>query len=323
MEESTDKVLEEAFLQVNTPDDLEMFQEEKRKIIQPTSLNNPGLEKLKEVLITWINSTLKQEHIVVQSLEEDLYDGLVLHHLLERLAGVRLSVEEIALTRAAQTHKVEVTLEALNQSLGVDSEASSRWSVRLIHSKDLLATLHLLVAMVKRFQPDLQLPSGISVEVLLVEVTKGGIKSDKQTEQITEAGKSSKDQNANRADPIDELLRMEPQKVDTVKKAIVHFVNKNMAPLGLQVTDMEKQFADGVILLLLIGQVKGYFIPLSDFNLTPVTNSEMLQNVTLALDLLNDEDLLVSGVEPEDIISQDMAATLKVLYAIFKKHKNI
>ena len=38
-----------------------------------------------QFLIDWINTTLKEEHIVVKSLEEDLYDGLVLHHLLGKL----------------------------------------------------------------------------------------------------------------------------------------------------------------------------------------------------------------------------------------------
>lgn len=40
---------------------------------------------LLQFLIDWINTTLKEEHIVVKSLEEDLYDGLVLHHLLGKL----------------------------------------------------------------------------------------------------------------------------------------------------------------------------------------------------------------------------------------------
>lgn len=40
----------------------------------------------------------------------------------------------------------------------------------VIHSRDLLATLHLLVAMVNRFQPDLVLPVNVSVEVIQCEV---------------------------------------------------------------------------------------------------------------------------------------------------------
>ena len=39
-----------------------------------------------------------------------------------------------------------------------------------IFNKDLLATLHLLVALAKRFQPDLPLPTNVQVEVITMEV---------------------------------------------------------------------------------------------------------------------------------------------------------
>uniref|UniRef100_A0A3Q0QXA2 Parvin, gamma n=1 Tax=Amphilophus citrinellus TaxID=61819 RepID=A0A3Q0QXA2_AMPCI len=247
---------------------------EKRKLIQPTSLQDPTLKKLKETLVDWINKTLKPEHIVVQSLEEDLYDGLVLHHLLSRLADVHLPVEEIALTSTAQIRKLEIIMEELEKRLGRQDSSQIKWNVRLIHRKDLLATLHLLVAMVRCFQPELDLPPNVKIEVVEVEVSYSW------------------------EDPIEQLLKLEAHKVNTVKK-----------------------FADGVILLLLIGQLEGFFIPLFDFNLTPVSDSEMLHNVTLALDLLKDTGFQLSSVDPQDIVSQDITATLKVLYALFNKHK--
>ncbi|KAJ8367381.1 hypothetical protein AAFF_G00320320 [Aldrovandia affinis] len=304
------------FEQNRDPEELGIFQGEKRAIIQPTSLKDPKLEKLKEVLVSWINGTLKPEHIVVQSLEEDLYDGLVLHHLYAQLSGVRLPVEEIAVTSEAQIYKLEVIMEALNQSLGVQDLADRKWSVKLIHSRDFLATLHLLVAMVRQFHPDLALPSDVSVEVILLKVNKHGIKSDKQTEHITEPSNSTEhpSDKSRKGDPIDELLKLDSHKIDTVKQAVLHFVNKNVSPLGLKVTDMEKQFADGVILLLLLGQLEGYFVPLCDFNLTPTTYAEMTHNVALALELLNEQEQVCS-VDPGDIVSQDCTATLKVLYA--------
>ncbi|KAF3855087.1 hypothetical protein F7725_023142 [Dissostichus mawsoni] len=234
--------------------DIKSFQEEKQKLIQPTALKDPKLAKLKEALVNWINSTLKPEHIVVQSLEEDLYDGLVLHHMLSRLAGVDVPVEEMALTSPAQIRKLGLVLEELDQRLGLQDDSRIKWNVK-------------------------------------------------------------------REDPIEKLLKLEANKVNTVKKAIIYFVNQNMQTLGLQVADMDKQFADGVILLLLIGQLEGFFVPLCDFNLTPVNHSEMVHNVTLALDLLNNVGLKVSSVDPQDIVSQDVTATLKVLYALFKKHK--
>ncbi|KAM6925764.1 gamma-parvin [Lycodopsis pacificus] len=303
--------------------DIEAFQGEKQKVIQPTSLKDPKLEKLKEALVYWINSTLKSEHIVVQSLEEDLYDGLVLHHLLSRLAGVHVSVEEMALTSLAQTRKLGMILEELDKRLGLQDSSRIKWNVKLIHNKDLLATIHLLVAMVRAFQPELDLPPNVSVEVVVVEVSRTGIKSDVQTEVLTEERDASSDSQSKteRDDPIEQLLKLDAHKVNTVKQAILHFVNQHMSSMGLQVADMDKQFADGVILLLLIGQLEGFFVPLYHFNLTPVSHSEMLHNVTLALDLLNDTGLQVSSVDPEDIVSQDDTATLKVLYALFKKHK--
>ncbi|KAF7660441.1 hypothetical protein LDENG_00282250 [Lucifuga dentata] len=314
--------------------DTESFPAEKRMLIQPSSLQDPKLEKLKETLVDWINSTLKAEHILVQSLEEDLYDGLVLHHLLSRLAGVRVSAEEIALTSTAQIRKLELILEELDKRLEVQDSSKIKWNVRLIHNKDLLATIHLLVAMVRCFQPEIDLPSNVKVEVVIVEisgallvhlfylqVSRSGIKSDVQMEVLTEDRDTDSLNDPEREDPIEQLLKLEAHKVNTVKKAILHFINQNLSSMGLQVADMDKQFADGVILLLLIGQLEGFFIPLCDFSLTPVTHLEMLHNVTLALDLLNDSGLQVSSVDPQDIVSQDVAATLKVLYALFKKHK--
>ncbi|XP_029009612.1 gamma-parvin [Betta splendens] len=305
------------------PLDVEFFQGEKTKIIQPTSLNDPKLETLKQALTDWINGVLKQEHIVVQSLQEDLYDGLVLHHLLSKLAGVHLPVEEIALTSPAQTRKLEVILEELDRRLGPDAGGPVRWSVKLIHNKDLLATIHLLVAMVRCFQPEVNLPPNVKIEVIVIEVTTSGIKSDVQVEVLTEESDKGPDSisKSEREDPIEQLLKLEAHKVNTVKKAILHFVNQNMSAMGLQVADMDKQFSDGVILLLLIGQLEGFFIPLCDFNLTPVNHSEMLHNVTLAMDLLNDMGLEITSVDPQDIVSQDVTATLKVLYTLFKKHK--
>lgn len=38
----------------------------------------------RQVLMEWINAELLPEHIVVRSLEEDMFDGLILHHLYRK-----------------------------------------------------------------------------------------------------------------------------------------------------------------------------------------------------------------------------------------------
>lgn len=114
-----------------------------------------------------------------------------------RLAGVQLPVEEIALSTDAQIRKLDAILTALNEALELNEERA-KWNVKrepirsdlindlltfmntcplfshsnlsVIHSRDLLATLHLLVAIVRHFQPNLVLPVNVSVEVIQCEV---------------------------------------------------------------------------------------------------------------------------------------------------------
>ncbi|XP_037702199.1 gamma-parvin isoform X1 [Choloepus didactylus] len=302
---------------MDPPAEKEIPQGEKKKYLPPISRKDPKFEELQKVLMEWINATLLPEHIVVRSLEEDLFDGLILHHLFQKLASLALQVEEIALTAASQRRKLAVVLEAANRSLEVE-EREVPWSVETIFNKDLLATLHLLVALAKRFQPDLPLPANVQVEVLVIESTKGGLKSEKLVEQLTEY---SMDEDQPLKDAFDELFKLAPEKVDAVKEAIVSFVNQKLERLGLSVHSLDSQFADGVILLLLIGQLEGFFLHLKEFYLTPSSPTEMLHNVTLALELLKDEGLLSYPINPEDIVNKDAKSTLRVLYSLFCKHR--
>ncbi|XP_038612714.1 gamma-parvin [Tachyglossus aculeatus] len=296
----------------------ELSQGEKRKYLQPDSRKDPKLEELQKVLVDWINSALRPEHIVVRSLEEDLFDGLVLHHLLQRLGGIKLDVEEIALTTDNQRRKLATVLDAVSRCLP-EAERASKWSVEAIFGKDLLATLHLLVALACHFCPQLALPSGVRVEVLLVERARSGLKSEKVVEQITacreDAGKASS------IDVFEELLKHAPDKVQHVKEVIVQFINQKMQNLGLAVSDLETQFADGVILLLLIGQLEGFFLNLKDFFLKPSNSEEMVHNVTLALQLMKELGLLDFPIQPTDVVSGDTNSTLRVLYCLFAKHR--
>ncbi|XP_006866902.1 PREDICTED: gamma-parvin [Chrysochloris asiatica] len=289
----------------------------KKKYLPPGSRKDPKFEELQKVLMEWINATLLPEHIVVRSLEEDMFDGLILHHLFQKLASLKLEVEEIALTATSQRRKLTVVLGAVNQSLQVE-EQQVPWSVETIFSKDLLATLHLLVALAKRFQPSLPLPTNVQVEVITIESTKSGLKSEKSVEQLNE---SNTDTNQPSNDIFDELFKLDPEKVNAVKKAIIMFVNQKLDRLGLSVQSLDTQFADGVILLLLIGQLEGFFLHLKEFYLTARSPAEMLHNVTLALELLKDKDLLNYPVSPEDIVNKDAKSTLRVLYTLFQRHK--
>nr|XP_030119267.3 gamma-parvin isoform X3 [Taeniopygia guttata] len=257
---------------------------EKRKLIKPTSSSNPKLEELKLFLTDWINRTLKQEHIVVKSLEEDLYDGLVLHHLLENLGSLKLDVEKIALTEKKQRQKLSVILEVVAKCLQLE-ESQLKWSVESILAKDLLSTLHLLVAIAKHFEPTLALPPNVQVETITIETTSRGLKTSNAVEYITEnkenIGAQSKD------DAFDELFNCAPDKLDAVKKALLQFVDQHVGKLGLNVKDIESQ----------------------------------LHNVNLALELLAEGGLLNFPVNSEDIVNGDTKAIMRVLYSLYSKYR--
>ncbi|XP_064022345.1 gamma-parvin isoform X2 [Pogoniulus pusillus] len=298
-------------------------QGEKKRFINPSSSKNPKLEELKLSLIDWINTTLKEEHIVVRSLEEDLYDGLVLHHLMENLASLKLDVDEIALTEKKQRQKLSVILEAVAKCLQLE-ESQLKWSVESILTKDLLSTLHLLVAIAKHFEPNLAIPSNVQVETVTIENTSRGLKTANGVEYITENKENLEAQSKD--DAFDELFSHAPDKLDAVKKVFLQFVNQHVGKLGLNLKDLESQvacskFADGVILLLLIGQLEGYFLNLRDFFLTPASTAEMLHNVNLALDLLADGGLLDFSVNSEDIVNGDLKSTMRILYCLYSKYK--
>ncbi|XP_040322734.1 gamma-parvin-like isoform X1 [Herpailurus yagouaroundi] len=84
-------------------------------------------------------------------------------------------------------------------------------------------------------------------------------------------------------DVFDELFKLAPEKVNAVKEAIVNFVNQKLDRLGLSVQNLDTQFADGVLLLLLIGQLEGFFLHLKEFYLTPTSPAEMVSSPEASL----------------------------------------
>ncbi|XP_066489043.1 gamma-parvin [Tiliqua scincoides] len=301
------------------PQEEDLVPGDKRKYIKASSQNGPKLKALQTFLMDWINTSLKHEHIVVKNLEQDLYDGLVLHHLLEKLGSLTVEVEKIALTEQKQRVKLAIILKTVSECLQLE-ESELKWSVDAIFKKDLLSTLHLLVSIAEHFQPELPIPPDVCVDVIIMECTSDGLKTENAVEHITKSRETPED--PSKAEVFDELLKRAPEKLDAIKEVLLKFVNRHVGKLGLNVKDADLQFADGVILLLLIGQLEGYFLNLGDFFLTPSSTSEMVHNVNLAISLLMDGGLLNTPINPEDVVNQETKATLLILYCLFSRYKS-
>lgn len=77
-------------------------------------MNFPDVRDLFQTIIDWINDELVEERIIVSNIEQDLYDGQVLHKLWEKLTGNKLNVLEVTQSEEGQRQKLTVVLNAVN-----------------------------------------------------------------------------------------------------------------------------------------------------------------------------------------------------------------
>ncbi|XP_063302790.1 beta-parvin isoform X2 [Pelobates fuscus] len=302
------------------PEETLLEENEERTMIDKASREDPKYIELKKVLIDWINEVLVEERIIVKSLKHDLYDGQVLQKLLETLANCKLNVAEVTQSEIAQKQKLQTVLEKV-QDLLRPQGWPIRWTMDAIHGKNTAAILHLLVALAMHFCAPIRLPEHVSVQVVVVKKREGLLHTSYVTEELTTTtemmmGKFERD-------AFDTLFDHAPDKLSVVKKSLITFVNKHLNKLNLEVTELETQFADGVYLVLLMGLLENYFIPLHHFYLTPEGFDQKVHNISFAFELMEDGGLKKPKARPEDIVNLDLKSTLRVLYNLFTKYKNV
>uniref|UniRef100_A0A672ZYF5 Alpha-parvin n=1 Tax=Sphaeramia orbicularis TaxID=375764 RepID=A0A672ZYF5_9TELE len=292
------------------PEDTMLEENEVRTMVDPNSKNDRKLQELMKVLIDWINDVLVGERIIVKDLAEDLYDGQVLQKLFEKLEGEKLNVAEVTQSEIAQKQKLQTVLERINDSLKL-STRNIRWNVDSVHAKSIVAILHLLVALSQHFRAPIRLPDHVSIQVVVVQKREVAV------------GLNPTQHNTCRRDAFDTLFDHAPDKLNVVKKTLITFVNKHLNKLNLEVSELDTQFADGVYLVLLMGLLEGYFVPLYNFFLTPENFDQKVHNVSFSFELMQDGGLERPKPRPEDIVNCDLKSTLRVLYNLFTRYRNV
>uniref|UniRef100_A0AAA9T4W6 Parvin alpha n=1 Tax=Bos taurus TaxID=9913 RepID=A0AAA9T4W6_BOVIN len=278
------------------PEDTMLEENEVRTMVDPNSRSDPKLQELMKVLIDWINDVLVGERIIVKDLAEDLYDGQVLQKLFEKLESEKLNVAEVTQSEIAQKQKLQTVLEKINETLKLPPR-SIKWNVDTVHAKSLVAILHLLVALSQYFRAPIRLPDHVSIQVVVVQKREGILQSRQIQEEIT--GNTEALSGRHERDAFDTLFDHAPDKLNVVKKTLITFVNKHLNKLNLEVTELETQFADGVYLVLLMGLLEGYFVPLHSFFLTPDSFEQKVLNVSFAFELMQDGGLEKPKPRPE------------------------
>ncbi|KAJ8924807.1 hypothetical protein NQ315_000961 [Exocentrus adspersus] len=303
------------------PEEYNLDDNEERCMIDKRAYDDAKFIELLNVLKEWINDELASQRIIVQDLSEDLYDGQVLQKLLEKLTGDKLDVPEVTQSEEGQRQKLSVVLGHFNQVLGIQRIAHNKWSVEAIHSKNIVAITHLLVALARHFRPPVRLPEHVSVDVVVVQKVKGVLNHKVVRESLTKAY----DDVGMRCerDAFDTLFDHAPDKLQVVKKSLVTFVNKHLNKMNFEVTEIESQFHDGVYLIMLMGLLEGFFVPHYIFHLTPHEFDQKVHNVSFAFELMEEVGLQKPKARPEDVVNMDLKSTLRVLYNLFLKYKTI
>ncbi|XP_051546257.1 beta-parvin isoform X2 [Myxocyprinus asiaticus] len=302
------------------PEDTLLEENAERNILDPTSREDLKFKDLQKVLIDWINSELEEERIIVKDLEEDLYDGQVLQKLLEKLSGHKLNVAEVTQSEIGQKQKLQTVLEAVNEVLG-PLKWNTEWNVDSIHSKNLVSIVYLLLALAIYYVAPIRLPEHVSVQVIVVKKKEGILQTSHVTKQLTSTTTEMMTGRSER-DAFDTLLDHAPDKLNVVKTSLISFVNKHLNKLNLEVTELDSQFADGVYLVLLMGLLENYFVPLYNFYLTPESFEQKVHNVAFAFELMQDGGLQKPKARPEDVVNLNLKSTLRVLYNLFTNYKN-
>ncbi|KAH1002569.1 beta-parvin [Dendroctonus ponderosae] len=303
------------------PEEYKLEENEEMSLIDQNAYTDSKFLELQDVLIEWINDELASQRIIVQDLKEDLYDGQVLQKLLEKLTGDKLDVPEVTQNEEGQKQKLAVVLAHFNKVLGLQRLGHSKWSMETIHSKNIVAIIHLLVALARHFRPPVRLTENVSVSVVVVKMKQGQLIPERINENLT----TEYDDVGMRCerDAFDALFDHAPEKLQIVKKSLVTFVNKHLNKMNFEVTELESQFHDGVYLVILMGLLEGFFVPHYAFHLTPQEVDQKVHNVSFAFELMEECGLKKPKARPEDIVNMDLKSTLRVLYNLFLKYKTI
>merc|ERR1712062_819884 len=237
------------------------------------------------------------------------YDGQVLQKLMEKLTEETLNVPELTQNEEGQRNKLKVVLSYANRVLGLQ-RGQPKWSVESVHTKNIVSILHLLVALARHFRAPIRLPENVVVDVVIVTKREGVLTHRVIAEELTglydDVGMRCE------RDAFDTLFDHAPDKLQVVKKSLVTFVNKPLNKINLEVTELDNQFSDGVFLVLIVGLLEGYFVPLYEFHLTPQSFDEKVNNFSLAFELMQDSGLPKPKARPEDLVNNDLKSTLRV-----------
>jgi len=336
--EKAPNVLDEEFIQEKEQEMMSSIDSRNTvSLVLPSCKNSEKVLELDACLKQWINECLAGQRIIVKDLEEDLFDGQVLQRLFEHLhfgGQERLEKPDIVCTKQGQLDKLDYVLkmiqnecEGFHQELFEDGDDERRKYVDCIYTKNYFAICYLLVVLTKFYDDkcNVRLPEQIPFNIVILEKTPAGkIVRKNQTETMfTSVYQSGYHTHRRNEGNFEKLARETPEKFEKLKGTMVRYVASELSCLGVEeemLEDVGVSFRDGINLIMLIGQLDGYFVSQHSYNIPADNDDKRLQNVKLALDLVVEAGCQrASKVRARDIVSGDVKSIMRVIYSIYEK----
>ncbi|CAG0882177.1 unnamed protein product [Cyprideis torosa] len=286
----------------------DMEEGEYRFEVEQRSYENPSFRDLCRRIVSWVNDEiLESRRVQVRQLEEDLVDGQVLKFLLERLTNKRF--DEIPdVVPPSKEHQREIlnkVVSRVNEALELPTSATP-WTAQSIFERDTSDILKLLIALCRKFRPQVRLPPGVEVRVEQWQKHGDGIvKLGSRTEVLTEK------------------RQFRRQFTTTKKHQLMDFARNHLtSKLNRELTgNFRDDFGDGTNFILLLGLLGGYFVPLHQFSFSPNSVEKIGKNFELVLHLMSDAEI---GDDPsldaQELAHGEEEGILRVLDLIHQKY---
>ena len=250
-----------------------------------------------------------------------MIESEMLFSVLEKYLGeeVRLPCGDFVQSKERQATNVEFLIGTIEKMLGLQLGYTSH----RILAGELYPTLDILIRVIRHFHtlgnspsPVPDLPRVVKVSLLRMSQRNGGPHYERQAVNLMG------DDTEGKRDGFDTLIDHAPEKLHFVKESLIKFSNSHLAKLGYPVTDLDQDFSDGVLLILLMGSLEGYFVPLFTYKQKPETTEDKMNNVSLAFKLMEEAGLPRPRNRPSEVVHRDVKSVLRVVYSLFIKYKN-
>ena len=302
----------------------EYLEAKQRVFILPESLKSEEFKNLCSTLLQWANSLLHRRRVLVSNIEEDFYDGQVFLEMLEELEGnPTLSDGSVPLGKERKRNLLERALSYFESQY----KGEVKWSAEAVFHKDLVETIHLLVAMARHYRCSTPLPKNVSVRAIYVERQESKMIKRRLRAELTgdEEHYGASMKAVADEDVFDRFFQQAPDKVNDVEKSLLTFANRHMKKVGVTLHSIGKQFADGVNFIYLISIAEDFFIPLCSYFVTPMSDEQQLFNLRLVFNLVSEVTDLPDPklCSPQLILRSDRKAVMRLLYTLFRVYQGL